>query len=161
MPKAPSRTICWDSCTFVSYIEGTRDRIRDLRAVFEEAINKEIRLAASAVCITEVAFVAAERSGGPSPQVEREIDKLWMPGSPIQIIDYSQLIASKAQKLLRHKLANDLHLKPLDAIHIATAMQIKATALHTFDERLWDWSSTAGVAVQRPKPIQTLLEPDD
>ncbi len=156
--RTTTRTVCWDACTFLSLIEETPDRVRDLRAVLHEAIEKEIRLIASSICITEVAFSAAERAGGLSEEVERKIAKLWLLGSPVQVVDYSPLIARKAQVLLRKKLETGLHLKPLDAIHIATAMQERATELHTYDRRLWAWSDQVDLSIKNPIPHQMLLD---
>lgn len=149
--------MCWDSCSFVSFIEGTEQRIANLRAVFEEAVQKEILLVASSLCITEVAFTAAERAGCLSDEIERNIEKLWLPGSPVIVVDYSRLIARKAQQLLRLKCEKHLGLKPMDAIHIATAMQQRATELHTYDTRLYKWGEHVGVAIKAPEPHQMLL----
>lgn len=160
MPERVKK-VCWDSCAFLSYIEGTKGRIKCLREVFQEAVNKEIELCASSICITEVAFTAAERAGGLSEKTERVINKLWSPGSPIRVIDYSQLVARKAQKLLRHTLKSKLKLKPLDAIHIATAMQSHATELHTYDENLYPWSECSGVKIMKPKAFQQMLLKDE
>lgn len=155
--KTPTKKVCWDSNAFLSYIEGTESRIDDLRAVFIEGINKEIAIIASSICITEVAFTAAERTNGLSKEVEREIAKLWAPGSPIQLIEYSSLIARHAQRLLRAKCDKGWHLKCMDAIHIATAVQQRAEELHTFDKRLWAWSEYTGIAIKKPEPHQMLL----
>lgn len=157
MPK-PTRTVCWDSCTFVSLIEGTKGRVSALRAVFEEAVQKEIRLIASAVCITEVAFIAPERKQGLSDKTQQDIAKLWLPGSPIVIVEYSVIVARKAQLLLREKLRSGLHLKPLDAIHLATAMQEHADEMHTYDRGLHKWSGFCKMPIRDPRPHQMVLD---
>lgn len=157
MVKPQKKTVCWDSCTFLSFIEATAGRAEALHAIFEEAVRKEIRLLASVICVTEVAFTAAERKKRLSKKTEKAIAKLWQPGSPVEIVDYSLGIARKAQTLLRHKILKKIHLKPLDAIHIATAMQGRASELHTYDGRLQAWSAISGVSIKEPEPHQMLL----
>lgn len=155
------RSVCWDSCAFVSFIEETEGRVESLRAVMEEAITREVELFTSAISITEVAFVAAERSGGLDKDTERKIDQLWHPDSPVQVVEYTQLVAIGARQLLRQKLELDIALKPMDAIHIATALRAQVDELHTYDDRIKKWAEHAGIKIVEPAPFQMLLATGD
>lgn len=155
------RSIYWDSCVFLSFIEETDGRAKNLRAVMEEAINREVELYASTISMTEVAFVTAERSGGLDADTEEKIDRLWHPSSPIRMMEFTQLVAKEARQLLRKNLELDIGLKPMDAIHIATALRAKVDELHTYDENLKKWSEPAGLRIVEPMPFQTLLAKSD
>ena len=157
----PKRSIYWDSCTFVSFIDETAGRTQDLRAIMEEARNKEVVIYTSAISITEVAFKTAEQSGGLDREVEDKIDKLWHPSSPVRVVDYSRLVAYDARELLRKKLELGFSLKPLDAIHIATAIRAKVDELQTYDAKLKKWGEPLGLKITEPKPFQMLLTPAD
>lgn len=160
MPEI-GKKVYWDACTFLSFIEGTPDRADDVRAVFEEAINKEIVLYTSAISITEVAFVAAERRGDLDEKVEHAIDRLWQAASSVRVVEYTPLVAYEARRLLRLKLERRIPLKPLDAIHIATAVRMKVDVLHTYDGNMKKWAGPTGMKIIAPKPFQMLLMDND
>ncbi len=155
------RSVYWDSCAFLSFIEETDGRVESLRAVMEEAIKREVALYTSAISITEVAFVAAEHSGGLDEDTEQKIDKLWHPSSPVQVVEYTQLIAIQARQLLRQKLDLGISLKPMDAIHIATALRAQVDELHTYDDRMKKWREHTGIRIVEPAPVQMLLATSD
>lgn len=51
--------------------------------------------------------------------------KLWQAGSPMEIVEFSELIALRAQRFMQDALSKLWSLKPADAIHTATADQLK------------------------------------
>jgi len=140
----------WDANVFLSYINGIPTRLPDLDALLERS-GKDFQIITSVVSIVEVAFGKAEQDGGSlDPDVERKIDALWTPDSPIRLVELYPQIAHGAKAIMRETLARGWKLKPLDAIHLAAAKQEQATAFHTYDTELEKYSSIIGCSVSQP-----------
>ena len=62
MPPEPTRNY-WDSCAFLSYINGVSDRLPTLDALLEESADpdNEREIVTSTFTIAEVAFVLHEK----------------------------------------------------------------------------------------------------
>lgn len=137
MPSEP-RYIYWDACVFLHYIEGTPQWMSILDSLLEEAseTNKLIILT-STISITEVAFAKTEKDGKAlDPTVESAMDALWNDRSAVKLVEYNEIIAREARALLRLAVQNGRSLKPMDAIHLATAMNRRVDDFHTTDEVL-------------------------
>ena len=134
MPDEPRR-IYWDSCVFLHYIEGTPKWMPILDALLEEASEtKGLIIVTSTISITEVAFASAEKVGKAlDDEVEAAIDALWNDRSAVTLVEYSEVIARGARSLLRQALQHGRALKPMDAIHLATAINRKVDDVHTTD----------------------------
>ena len=105
----------------------------------------QYQIVTSVLSITEVAFAKIEQDQKAlDPEVERKIDKLWQVGAPIKIVEMYELIAVRAKHLMRTAVEKGWSLKPADAIHLATADQLKVAEFHTYDEGL-DKFSERGV----------------
>ncbi|WP_162924329.1 type II toxin-antitoxin system VapC family toxin [Rubrobacter indicoceani] len=77
------KKLYWDSCVFLAYIDDEPDRASNIGALLNEAEEEKVETYTSVVSITEVAFGAAEKSGGRLiEKVEESIRSLWMPASP-------------------------------------------------------------------------------
>jgi predicted nucleic acid-binding protein len=103
--------------------------------------------------VTEVAFAAQEKVGGVLDEAtENRIKKLWLPPSPIKLVEYHLLIAERARELLRERITRGWsRLKPADAIHLATAESVGATHLHTYNTSDFaQWGPVIGVQVGEP-----------
>jgi predicted nucleic acid-binding protein len=59
----------------------------------------------------------------------------------------TRAIAEDAQDLV---WGNDI--RPKDAIHVATALEVRATALETFDEDLLKKFGVRGLTIRKPIP---------
>ena len=59
-------------------------------------------------------------------------------------------INDEARRLMRRALTDGRSLKPPDAIHLATAIQQKVTAVHTYDERLHGYGDITGLDIEFP-----------
>ncbi len=149
----------WDSCVFLSAINGEPDRLPDIEALMEDASKKKIVLYTSAITITEVAFAHAEKANQIlDPQVEKQIDKLWHPESPISLVDFHSKVAFEARSLMRKAVnAEKSGLKAADAIHLATARLQSVAAFHTYDTRLNKYAEVAGLKICEPIPDQLSL----
>ena len=71
------RTIYWDSCVSLSYINGMVDRIPVLDSLLEDCTRGVVKLHASDLSRVEVAFAAAEKEQmALDPVIEQRIDGL-------------------------------------------------------------------------------------
>lgn len=151
MPDEPRR-VYWDACVFLHYIEGTQEWMPILDALLEEASeSKGLVIVTSSVSITEVAFAQAERSGKSlDPKIEAAIDALWNDRSAVTLVEVNEIIAREARRLLRRAVESGRHLKPMDAIHLATAVNRRVDDFHTTDGRLQQGWQDLGFPVRDP-----------
>ena len=150
MPDRPS-LIYWDSCIFLLFIEGAPEWMPVLDSLIDRASTQgDIVIVTSTISIVEVAFAAAEKTGGVlDDAVAAAIDDLWADRSAVQLVEFDQVIAREARRLLRTSIEIDRSLKPLDAIHLATAAIMRVDDCHTTDDRLQNWNDL-GYPVRDP-----------
>lgn len=135
--KVPTKRYYWDSAVFVSLIEKTPKRIATIDALLDDCDAKKIEIWTSHLTIAEVAFAKAEKDGKAlDPEVEEAIKDLWHVESPIKLVEVSQPICELASSFVRRAMALELKLGGADAVHLATAIFVKATELHTYDKPL-------------------------
>jgi predicted nucleic acid-binding protein len=116
----------------------------------------DFQIVTSVLSITEVAYATTERETSIlDPTTEAKILKLWQAGSPITIVEVYELIALKAQQLMRAAITNKWSLKPADAIHLATADQLGVAEFHTYDEKLAKFSILTETKFPIIPPIST------
>jgi len=162
MPKGdPPLKYYWDACVFVSFIEGTTDRLSTIESMLEDCENATIEIYTSMITIVEVAYAKAEKDGRLlSEEVEEAINKLWLPPSPIKIVELDQSVAWIARALMRSAMAEKKKLKPADAIHLATAKTIKELKqIHTYDADLQTFKSEIGVPINEPRCDNLFAQP--
>lgn len=108
----------------------------------------------SVLSITEVAYATIERDNALlDVATEAQISKLWEAGSPIKLVEIYELIALKAQQLMRRAITYKWSLKPPDAIHLATADQLGVKEFHTYDEGLDKYSDLTETKFPIIRPI--------
>lgn len=158
MPDEP-RGIYWDSCVFIHYIEGTKEWMSILDALLDEASQgNRLVILTSTVSITEVAYAKSEKPGNVlDPNIEAAIDNLWNDLSAVQLVELSQIIARDARSLVRQSVEIARSLKPLDAIHLATARIMNVSDFHTMDGSLKQWNNL-GFPVRDPWTAQPKLD---
>ena len=162
MPNsAPSSTVYWDSCVFLSYINGTADRLPMIDAMLNEANTGRIEIRTSVVSLTEVAFAQLERDQGKTDEaVLLAIEELLQDSNVVTLVEFHELIGRQARLLMREALENGWALKPMDAIHLATARHEGIGAFHTYDGPLSKYASMTGLTIGTPNtPAQGLLTP--
>ena len=158
MPDEPKR-IYWDSCVFLHYIEGAPEWMPTLDSLLDQASEtKDLIIVTSTLSITEVAFAKAEKDGKAlDPNIEAEIEALWNDRSVVKLIEYSEVIAREARTPLRRAIETRRALKPMDAIHLASAVNRNVNEFHTTDGGLKrDWQDL-GFPVQDPITLQPKL----
>jgi predicted nucleic acid-binding protein len=160
MPDS-QRTIYWDSCVSLSYIDAVPDRIQVLDSLLDDCAKGLISLYTSDISRVEVAFAATEKEQRAlDPETEGRIDSLWNDPKIFTMVEFHGGIAKEARALMRDAITRGWSLKPLDAVHLATAQWLSKTGLaidefHTYDTRLFRYGNIAGFKVIEP----TILNP--
>ena len=155
MPENP-RVICWDSSAFLSYVNEVPDRIQTLETLLESSASGEIELYTSAISHVEVAFGASEQLRGRLDlEIERRIDSLWADPNVVVTVEYQSLIGRVARDMMREAITGGWSLKPLDAIHLATAQWLSDSGtevdeFQTYDGSLSRYSSIVDFRICEP-----------
>lgn len=152
------RRVYWDANVALSYLNGVASRVPIIEELFRQARAGEIELLTSAVSRVEVAFVQSEqKKQALDEEAEATIDTLWLPGGPIKTVEFYDLIGTDARGLIRQAVAQGWNLKPVDAIHLATAQRMAVAEMHTYCERLQRWSDKLGFPITGPQVAQGIL----
>jgi len=137
--------IYWDSDCFLGHFKAEEGKAEKCDGVLQRAARGEVLIVTSALTLAEVLWMR----GGPKLSKDKaELVQKFFRRSYIRVYNVSRKIAESAQV---HVWDNDI--KPKDAIHVATAVHLKADALETFDKHLIGKSGTVGV------PLLLIREP--
>jgi len=161
MPSQRQR-IYWDADVWLSYINGEADRLPMLDALLaDSSIPKgNIEIYTSEMSEVEVAFAKSEQDNKVlDPDVEKQIDELWADRDTLKTIEYHHTIGIQARAVIRLAIEKGWQLKPMDAIHLATAKQRQATEFHTYDKRLLKYSNEIGFTIIEPHVIAPRMIP--
>ena len=123
------KLVYWDACTFLSYINEIPDRITVLQPLLAESANENgtVKIHTSAISRVEISFAAVEqRQRSLAPETEELIDRLWADPNAVVSVEYHDLIGREARQLMRAGITRRWSLKPLDAIHLATAKWLRS-----------------------------------
>ncbi len=152
--------VYWDANVPLSYLNGIPERLAIIDELLRKSRAKEIEIVTSSLSLVEVAFAHAEKDAQQlDPQVEHTIDALWAPGSPIKTVEFYDLIAYEARKLMRKGIAQGWgSLKPIDAIHVATAQHIGVSEFHTYCRRIQSWNGHLAFSITEPQTPQAVLD---
>ena len=131
--------IYWDACAFLSYVNENPERMPVLDALLHSSADGNINIHTSSLSRVEVAFAASEQLHRElDSQEEQKIDGLWEDPSTISVVEFHDGIGLQARTLIRGAIARGWKLKPLDAIHLATAQWLisagfSVAEFHTYD----------------------------
>ncbi len=154
------RFIYWDANIFLYYINNDPDNIPTIEAILEEVEkDKQSRIVTSVISKVEVAWAATEKlKRNLDSQEEDRIDSLWNDPSVIEMIDFSDEVALRAREFMREGMVKGWRLRPMDAIHLASAEWIQAVEVQTYDlDRLQKYSELIGMPIQEPYVNQAKL----
>jgi predicted nucleic acid-binding protein len=129
----PPRLLYWDSCVFISLLSKYPDRISTLEAIvdFIENGDGKTKIVTSEMAKVEVAFVGDKPL---TPESEQAIDDFWADDSVVELLEFHDQIAKLARHLVRESKSRGVHrMKPLDAIHLASAISFNVTEFHTYN----------------------------
>lgn len=150
MPAEPPR-VYWDADVILSFVDAMPDRLGEIESILDASRRHEVEVVTSVISMVEVAYAAEEQQQAVlSAEAEERIGQLWMPGSPITPIEFHELLAEGARVLMRRGLSEHRGLKPMDAIHLASARGVEVADFHTYDEKLQRWSGLLGFPVRTP-----------
>ena len=138
MPDRPE-ILYWDSCAFLSYVNEHLERTPTLDALLERSSRGEVELYTSEISRVEVAFAASEQKRRKlSPEMEERIDSLWADSNAVVSVEYHGAIGQVARGLMREAITKGWSLKPLDAIHLATAQWLSSVGIKVDEFQTYD-----------------------
>jgi predicted nucleic acid-binding protein len=127
----------WDSVVFISYLTGEEPtRVQLVRELLELLAEGAFHLVTSTFTLAEVRYFSSDPKKASSNVREHEdrVDALFA-SDQIEFRAVTDFIGRAALEMGR---AHN-QLSPADCVHIATALDVPATVLHT-----WDGASTKG-----------------
>jgi predicted nucleic acid-binding protein len=161
MPNNNGRIIYWDSCVFLSHINGMPDRTQTISDILSEIGGDPASIIlTSSESIVEVAHALYEKEQKQlDSDIEAIIDAMWDDSSIVEMIDNGPHIAKIARKLIRDAIPNGWVLKSKDAVHLASAMWYdryvsSVGEFHTYDDRLFKYGTMIGIHVDYPHVLQ-------
>lgn len=152
--------IYWDSPVWLSYINGEADRLPILDAILAEAAsaNGSVEIYTSVISQVEVAFAKSEEYGKAlDPEIEGQIDQLWADRDAVKLVEFYDDIGKDARQLMRNAITRGWKLKPMDAIHLATAKKRGVVEIHTYDEPLFKYADVLGIPIRLPHSMQSRM----
>ena len=117
----------WDSCVVIGYLAGDQRIYPVCCQIIRQAEQGEIEILVSQLAKSECAFIKGETDER-SEQLIRE----FFGRDYIVSVNIDDAISSISRRLIR-TYREDPRIKPLDAIHLATAIQWKIPILETID----------------------------
>lgn len=127
----------WDACLFLDYFDASPRGIAVVKPFVDEARRRGERILTSSLSLTEVAFTKLEAEAQQlDPVVEPALDALFFDSDLVQLIPFDEDIALLARRLVRQTVPQPSRLKPIDAIHLASARFAGAEMIWTFDQKL-------------------------
>lgn len=149
--KPPILRFYWDACVFLSAINGNEDRVPIIEAILEDCELGNVEIYTSMLSIVEVAFAETEKASKIlSSEVEENIEALWLPPSPIRLIEIHEFVLRDAKKLMRLAIEKGFSLKPPDAIHLATSQRLEINEINTYDPKWFKYQSIINRKIAYP-----------
>ena len=124
-----------------------------VQAVLQDARDQRIELLTSVLSIAEVAYIATEHGGGRDTSDEAAIDELWVPSSPIKLVDVSAIVAREARSIVRQARDRGMRgIRSADAIHLASAAIYQCDRFFTYENETTcsQWNSLVQASVSGP-----------
>jgi predicted nucleic acid-binding protein len=143
----PVELIYWDSDAFLGWLQA-EPRKSDLCAgTLRRADQGEVLIFTSALAIAEVLWM---RGAPMIPQEKAEIVRKFFRRSYFRVRNVTRKISEDAQDLVWTQ-----GIRPKDAIHVATALDVGVAALETFDDELLKKTGLVGnppLIIRKPIP---------
>lgn len=120
---------CWDSCVFISLLTGsgrTDEELDNLRKL--EALSD-----AGSITIFTPAITLVEVLSCKLTDEQEKSFRALLQRSNVYPVSVTMRISGIAREIRNHYRMQELEIAVPDAIHLATAIQYSATALHTYD----------------------------
>ncbi len=144
----------WDSTCFIAWLKPEPENVPGCREVLEAAQAGKLQIVTSAIALTEV----IKLNKGPlilPPETAQKIRDFFK-NDYIVIVQLTRQIAEDARDLVWRFQ----HLKPKDAVHLASAQFAGLSQVHSFDEdflKLDGMLGNPGQSIRRPQMPQRSL----
>jgi len=140
-------TVYLDTGVFIALVKSETDRVAACRDALQDASEEKTWALTSALTVAEV----VRGEGGTIPEsAEPVIDSFFSsPWLRVAVVD--QRVAMKAREISRL-----YHLKPPDAIHVATAILYGASRIFTYDKDMLELTIPS-IRISHPETIQPRL----
>jgi len=139
--------IYWDTDAFLGWLQAEADKVELCKGTLDRAKGGEVVIVTSALTIAEVLW----RRGGPRlPSDKADVLRKFFRHSYIRVRNVTRAIAESAQDVVWNH-----GVMPKDAIHIATAIDVKALIFETFDADLLKKSgliASPSLTIRKPIP---------
>lgn len=143
----PVEFIYWDSDAFLGWLQEEPGKVDLCKGTLDRARDGEVLIFTSALTLAEVLWLR----GGPRVAKDKaDILRNFFRRSYFRVRNVTRKISEDAQDLVW-----DYAVRPKDAIHVATAIDIEVVALETFDEGLLRHSGSignSGLLIRKPLP---------
>ena len=128
--------IYWDSDAFLGWLQEEPGKVDLCRATLERAKKGEVLIVTSALTLAEVLWM---RNAPKISKHKADLVQRFFRRSYIRVYNVTRAISESAQDLVW-----DHSIKPKDAIHVATAANLKVKILETFARDLIGKSEKVG-----------------
>lgn len=126
MPASLPRRL-WCSCTIIDFLAG-KVRAADCEKIWNQARNRELEIVVSTLAMGEVAKLEGQTDADAEAKIKQFFEERWVVPAA-----YDITTAEKVRDLVRR-----YGIKPIDAAHVATAIQHHIPLLETFDQEMID-----------------------
>lgn len=139
--------IYWDSDVFLGWFQNEAGKVERCEGVIQRAERGEVLIVTSTLTLAEVLWM---RNQPRLSKDKADLVQKFFRRSYIRVYNVTRKIAENAQSVVW-----DNGIKPKDAIHVSTAINLKVDALETFDEGLLKKSGQVGeplLKIRQPEP---------
>ena len=135
---SPSRRL-WDSSIVLGYLSGNPTLAETCPQILEQAVRGEIQIVVSTMAATEVAYLAGLDDQDSEGKIREFLSRDYIILAALDV-----RVATTARELIR-QYRNTRSLKPPDAIHLATALNLGIPVLETMDRDLLRLDRSVGI----------------
>jgi predicted nucleic acid-binding protein len=143
----PVELVYWDSDAFLGWLQAEPGKAELCAGTLKRADQGEVLILTSALTIAEVLWM---RGAPMIPQDKADIVRKFFRRSYLRVRNVTRTVSESAQDLVWTQ-----GIRPKDAIHVATALDIGVVALETFDGDLLKKSGIIGnpaLIIRKPIP---------
>lgn len=139
--------IYWDSDCFLAYLKAEVGKVDLAAATLERAKAGEVVIFTSALTVAEVLWMRGEAMIGMD---KAAMVRRMFRHSYFRVRNVTRSVAEAAQELVWNQ-----SIRPKDAVHVATALEVPVPTLETFDASLIAKSGKIGTStlvIRKPLP---------